>query len=63
MSGFEVNKKFENELKEIIKEIYYDKSLKNAIVYIDKNHPTNTLNRTIEPLNNFYQYIWILQLI
>lgn len=54
-SGKSAGYAFENELKETFKKIYYDTTIKKAMIYIDKNHPTNAINRSTEPIRKFLQ--------
>ena len=52
-SGKTANFKFEDELQETFKSLYYDTKVKKAMIYIDKNHPTNAINRSTEPIRKF----------
>ena len=54
-SRFPANKEFEKQLENMFKEIYFDDKIKNAIIYIDKNHPPNAISRSIDPINKCLQ--------
>ena len=47
--------KFEEELVNTFSEIFKDKKNKNSIIYIDKNHPPNAINRSTEPIRKFLE--------
>ena len=44
------NKKFQLEIETKFKSIYLNNKIKNCILFIDKNHPPNAINKTIEPI-------------
>lgn len=52
-SGKIANFKFEERLVKIFDNIYNNNSIKNAIIYIDKNHPPNAINRSTEPIRKY----------
>ena len=52
-SGKRSNLVFEEELQRTFKSIYLDKTISKAMIYIDKNHPTNAINRSTEPIRKF----------
>ena len=47
--------KFEEELVNTFSEIFKDKKNKNSIIYIDKNHPPNAINRSTEPIRKYLE--------
>ena len=47
--------KFEEELIDVFNKIYKNKSIKNSIIYIDKNHPPNAINRSTEPIRKYLE--------
>ena len=51
-SGKPANFQFEKELVETFEEIYKS-DIKDSIIYIDKNHPPNAINRSTEPIRKF----------
>lgn len=48
-SGF----RFEERLRDTFASIYQDTKIKKALIYIDKNHPTNAINRSTEPIRKY----------
>ena len=54
-SGRIAGHKFEEELVDVFDEIYKSKSIKNSIIYIDKNHPPNAINRSTEPIRKYLE--------
>ena len=52
-SGRRSNYLFENELVEKFKYVYYNNKILDAMIYIDKNHPPNAINRSTEPIRKF----------
>ena len=44
------NKSFQEEIETKFKKIYLNNKLKNCLLFIDKNHPPNAINKTIEPI-------------
>ena len=54
-SGRIAGYKFEEELVNTFSEIFKDKKNKNSIIYIDKNHPPNAINRSTEPIRKFLE--------
>ena len=54
-SGKTASFKFEEELVNTFDEIYKSKSTKNSIIYIDKNHPPNAINRSTEPIRKYLE--------
>ena len=53
-SGKPANFQFEKELVNTFEEIYKS-DIKDSIIYIDKNHPPNAINRSTEPIRKFLQ--------
>ena len=47
--------KFEEELVDVFDKIYKTRSIKNSIIYIDKNHPPNAINRSTEPIRKYLE--------
>jgi hypothetical protein len=47
--------KFEEELVSVFDEIFQNSSIKNSIIYIDKNHPPNAINRSTEPIRKYLE--------
>jgi hypothetical protein len=47
--------KFEEELVNVFDEIFQNSSIKNSIIYIDKNHPPNAINRSTEPIRKYLE--------
>ena len=45
------NKSFQEEIETKFKTVYLNNKIKNCILFIDKNHPPNAINKTI-----FYKY-------
>ena len=54
-SGKIANFKFEEQLVDTFDEIYKSKKIKDSIIYIDKNHPPNAINRSTEPIRKYLQ--------
>ena len=54
-SGRPASFKFEEELVNTFKRIYKSDKIKDSIIYIDKNHPPNAINRSTEPIRKFLQ--------
>ena len=54
-SGRIAGYKFEEELLNTFSQIFKDKKNKNSIIYIDKNHPPNAINRSTEPIRKFLE--------
>ena len=54
-SGKPASFQFEKELVDTFEKIYTSDSIKNAIIYIDKNHPPNAINRSTEPIRKYLQ--------
>ena len=54
-SGKPASYQFEKELVKTFDEIYKNKSIKNSIIYIDKNHPPNAINRSTEPIRKYLE--------
>ena len=54
-SGKPASFEFEKELVNTFDEIYTSDHIKNAIIYIDKNHPPNAINRSTEPIRKYLQ--------
>ena len=54
-SGRIAGYKFEEELVNTFSKIFKDKKNKNSIIYIDKNHPPNAINRSTEPIRKFLE--------
>ena len=54
-SGKRAGFMFEEKLVETFDEIYKTKSIKNSIIYIDKNHPPNAINRSTEPIRKYLE--------
>ena len=52
-SGPRSNYVFEDKLQRIFESIYFNSKITNAMIYIDKNHPTNAINRSTEPIRSF----------
>ena len=52
-SGRTANFLFEKQLAEQFKYIYYNNRITDAMIYIDKNHPPNAINRSTEPIKKF----------
>ena len=52
-SGKPASFKFEEELVNTFDEIYNNDKIKNSIIYIDKNHPPNAINRSTEPIRKY----------
>jgi hypothetical protein len=52
-SGKTANFKFEEELVNTFDEIYNSDKIQNSIIYIDKNHPPNAINRSTEPIRKY----------
>jgi len=52
-SGKIANFKFEEELVNTFEEIYNSNKIQNSIIYIDKNHPPNAINRSTEPIRKY----------
>ena len=52
-SGRPASFKFEEELVETFKKIYNSDKINNSIIYIDKNHPPNAINRSTEPIRKY----------
>ena len=44
------NKSFQQEIENKFKTIYLDNKIKHSVLFIDKNHPPNAINKTIEPM-------------
>ena len=44
------NKSFQEEIETKFKKIYLNNKIKNSLLFIDKNHPPNAINKTIEPI-------------
>ena len=44
------NKSFQEEIETKFKTVYLNNKIKNCILFIDKNHPPNAINKTIEPI-------------
>ena len=44
------NKSFVEDIENKFKKIYLDNKIKNTLIYIDKNHPPNAINKSIEPI-------------
>ena len=44
------NKSFQEEIENKFKTVYLNNKLKNCLIFIDKNHPPNAINKTIEPI-------------
>ena len=44
------NKSFQDEIETKFKNIYLDNKINHSLLFIDKNHPPNALNKTIEPI-------------
>ena len=44
------NKSFQQEIETKFKTLYLNNKLKNCLLFIDKNHPPNAINKTIEPI-------------
>ena len=54
-SGKPASFRFEEELVNVFDEIYSNKAIKNSIIYIDKNHPPNAINRSTEPIRKYLE--------
>ena len=54
-SGKPANFKFEEELVNTFEKIYKSDKIKDSIIYIDKNHPPNAINRSTEPIRKYLQ--------
>ena len=54
-SGKIANFKFEEELINTFEEIYTTAKIHDSIIYIDKNHPPNAINRSTEPIRKYLQ--------
>jgi len=54
-SGRIAGYKFEEELVSTFSKIFKDKKNKNSIIYIDKNHPPNAINRSTEPIRKYLE--------
>ena len=54
-SGRPAGFRFEEELVNTFDEIYKNSSIKNSIIYIDKNHPPNAINRSTEPIRKYLE--------
>ena len=54
-SGRPAGFKFEEELVNVFDEIFRNKSIRNSIIYIDKNHPPNAINRSTEPIRKYLE--------
>jgi hypothetical protein len=52
-SGKTANFKFEEELVNTFDKIYNSDKIQNSIIYIDKNHPQNAINRSTEPIRKY----------
>ena len=52
-SGKRANFLFEKELKQQFENVFYNNKILNAMIYIDKNHPPNAINRSTDPIRNF----------
>ena len=52
-SGKRANFLFEKELKQRFENVFYNNKILNAMIYIDKNHPPNAINRSTDPIRNF----------
>ena len=52
-SGKTANFKFEEELVNTFDKIYNSDKIQNSIIYIDKNHPPNAINRSTEPIRKY----------
>ena len=44
------NKSFQQEIETKFKNIYLDNKVGHSLLFIDKNHPPNAINKTIEPI-------------
>ena len=44
------NKSFQEEIGTKFKALYLNSKIKNCLLFIDKNHPPNAINKTIEPI-------------
>ena len=44
------NKSFQEAIENKFKSLYLNNKLKNCLLFIDKNHPPNAINKTIEPI-------------
>ena len=44
------NKSFQQEIETKFKNIYLDNKIGHSLLFIDKNHPPNAINKTIEPI-------------
>ena len=44
------NKSFQQEIETKFKTIYLDNKIGHSLLFIDKNHPPNAINKTIEPI-------------
>ena len=44
------NKSFQQEIETKFKNIYLDNKINHCLLFIDKNHPPNAINKTIEPI-------------
>ena len=44
------NKSFQQEIETKFKSIYLDNKIGHSLLFIDKNHPPNAINKTIEPI-------------
>ena len=44
------NQSFQEEIETKFKKIYLNNKPKNCLLFIDKNNPPNTINKTIEPI-------------
>ena len=44
------NKSFQEEIENKFKALYLNSKIKNCLLFIDKNHPPNAINKTIEPI-------------
>ena len=54
-SGRPASFRFEEKLVNTFDEIYNSSSIKNSIIYIDKNHPPNAINRSTEPIRKYLE--------
>ena len=44
------NKSFQEAIETKFKSVYLNNKIKNCLIFIDKNHPPNAINKTIEPI-------------
>ena len=54
-SGRIAGYKFEEALVNTFDEIFKNRKIKNSIIYIDKNHPPNAINRSTEPIRKYLE--------